>query len=102
LDMDVVAFSPSIFLADDVLALLLVPLRGECGATSFFEMVCTPLEGIAIIDVLSKPFSRRGEVGPFAMGLVGPSLASSTIKSWSLFSASLICVHTHTHTEWYR
>lgn len=39
-EIGVAGFSrSSIFLADGVLALLLVPLRGECGAMSFFVTV---------------------------------------------------------------
>lgn len=83
-EIGVVGFSrSSIFLADGVLALLLVPLLGEWGGTSFF--VCAPPPMGA---TLSRPFSR-GDVVPFTTGLVGPSLASSTTRSWSLFSPSL-------------
>lgn len=87
--MGVVAFSrSSIFFADGVLALLLVPLLGDGGGTSF--LTC-PLNGTEEGPSLSRPFSL-GEVVPFAAGLVGPSLASSTTKSWSLFSPSLCCL----------
>lgn len=87
-EIGVVGFSrSSIFFADGVLALLLVPLRGDGGGTSFFTW---PLSGTEEGPSLSRPFSRGEEV-PFAAGLVGPSLASSTTKSWSLFSPSLCC-----------
>jgi len=43
---------------------------------------------------LSRPFSR-GDAVPFAAGLAGPSLASSTTRSWSLFSPSLCCRINH-------
>jgi len=81
----------SIFLADGVLALLLVPLLGECGGAASLFDVCMPVDpivGTVIEDALSRPFSR-GDVVPFAIGLGGTSLPSSTIKSWSLFSPSL-------------
>lgn len=85
-EIGVVVFSrSSIFLAEGVLALLLVPLRGDGGGTSFFDWlpIETPDE-----PSLSRPFSL-GEDVPFAVGLVGSSLASSTTRSWSLFSPSL-------------
>lgn len=87
-EIGVVGFSrSSIFLAEGVLALLLVPLLGEGGGTSFFTW---PLRGTEDGPNLSRPFSR-GDAVPFAAGLVGPSLASSTTRSWSLFSPSLCC-----------
>lgn len=85
-EIGVVGFSrSSIFLAEGVLALLLVPLLGDGGGTSFFTW---PLRGTEDGPSLSRPFSR-GDAVPFAVGLVGPSLASSTTRSWSLFSPSL-------------
>lgn len=90
-EIGVAGFSrSSIFLADGVLALLLVPLLGECGAMSFFVTVWTPAVPIddTADETLSRPFSR-GDVTPFITGLGGPSLASSTTRSWSLFSPSL-------------
>lgn len=85
-EIGVVGFSrSSIFLAEGVLALLLVPLLGDGGGTSFFTWL---LKGTEEGPSLSSPFSL-GDAVPFAVGLVGPSLASSTTKSWSLFSPSL-------------
>lgn len=91
-EIGVVGFSrSSIFLAEGVLALLLVPLLGDGGGTSFFTW---PLRGTEDGPNLSRPFSR-GDAVPFAAGLVGPSLASSTTRSWSLFSPSLCCRGAH-------
>jgi hypothetical protein len=90
LDIGVVGFSrSSIFLADGVLALLLVPLRGEGGGASFFTWPPSDTEDG---PSLSSPFSRGDEV-PLAAGLPArpSSLASSTTRSWSLFSPSLCC-----------
>lgn len=80
----------SIFFAEGVLALLLVPLLGDGGGTSFFVWL---LSETLDDPSLSRPFSLGDEV-PFAVGLVGPSLASSTTKSWSLFSPSDCCQKT--------
>lgn len=90
LEVGVDGFSrSSIFFADGVLALLLVPLLGEWGGASFVfaaaaaaaACIPAPLNAeVATTPLLSRPFSR-GEVAPFTTGLVGPSLASSTTRS---------------------
>ena len=80
LEIGVVGFSrSSIFLAEGVLALLLVPLRGEGGGASFLTLPPIETDGPS----LSMPFSR-GDTVPLAVGLLTlrpSSLASSTTRS---------------------
>lgn len=74
-EMGVVGFSASNFFVDGVEALLEVPDLGLWGP------------GCSFLGILSRPFSL-GEVVPFG-GETGSSEASSTTRSWSLFSPSL-------------
>lgn len=74
-EMGVVGFSASSFFVDGVEALLDVPDLGLCGP------------GCSFLGILSSPFSL-GEVVPLG-GETGSSDASSTTRSWSLFSPSL-------------
>lgn len=78
LEIGVVGFSLSNFFVEGVEALLDVPERGLCGPGCSF-----------LLDNLSMPFSR-GDAVPLG-GDTGSSDASSTTRSWSLFSPSLCC-----------
>lgn len=78
LEMGVEGFSgSSLFFVEGVDALLDVPDRGLWGP------------GCSFLGILSIPFSL-GDVVPLG-GDTGSSEASSTTKSWSLFSPSLCC-----------